>query len=113
FPRAGVYRDEQLMSDDSQLLRHYTEEGSETAFTEFVRRHIDLVFAAASRRMTGDTHAAADVTQQVFIAASRHARALAHHPRLTGWLYTTTQTPCSTTCATNNADGNTSRRSRP
>src|SRR5437870_1014366 len=79
------------MSDDVELLRKYAEERSEAAFAEFVRRHIDLVFAAASRRMTSDTHGAADVTQQVFIAAAKHARALARHPRLTGWLYTTTR----------------------
>jgi hypothetical protein len=34
------------MSDEIELLRRYAEEGSEEAFRELVRRHIDLVYAA-------------------------------------------------------------------
>ncbi|MSU47871.1 MAG: sigma-70 family RNA polymerase sigma factor [Opitutus sp.] len=79
------------MIDDAELLRRYAAEKSEAAFAEFVRRQIGLVYAAASRRLGGDTHGAADVTQQVFIAALRHARELARHPGVTGWLYTTTR----------------------
>lgn len=76
---------------DSELLRRYVEEGSEPAFAELVRRHLDLVYAAALRRLGGDAHAAADVAQQVFIALARQASALTRCPVLPGWLYTTTR----------------------
>lgn len=79
------------MSDDAELLRRYSEEDSEEAFAEFVRRNINLVYGAALRRTGGGPHRADDVTQQVFIAAARKARSLARHPGLTGWLYTATR----------------------
>lgn len=79
------------MTDDPELLRRYAEEDSEPAFAEFVQRHVDLVYSAAVRRLNGDTHRAADVTQQVFVAAARHARSLAARPVITGWLYTATR----------------------
>src|SRR3954468_2537673 len=80
------------MVDDAELLRCYAEEKSEAAFAEWVQRHVDLVYSAALRRLQGDAHAAADVTQQVFTAAARQARALARdHVVLPGWLYRTTR----------------------
>jgi DNA-directed RNA polymerase specialized sigma24 family protein len=50
-----------------------------------------LVYFAALRRMCGDAQGAGDVTQHVFIAAVRHARHLARHPGIVGWLYLTTR----------------------
>lgn len=47
---------------DSQLLGAYMEHGSEPAFGELVRRHVDLVYSAALR-MVCDSHLAEDVTQ--------------------------------------------------
>lgn len=41
------------MVDDQQLLRDFVKDGSETAFTELVTRHVNLVYSAALRR-TGD-----------------------------------------------------------
>lgn len=79
------------MTDDAQLLRRYAEEGSEPAFAEFVARSLPLVYSAALRRMSGDTHRAREVSQQVFIAAARHARQLSRHDQLTAWLYTATR----------------------
>lgn len=81
-----------MQSDpDAMLLRRYVAEGDEKAFAEFVRRRIDGVYAAALRRVGGDTHLAQDVTQQVFVALARRASALVDHPDITGWLYTTTR----------------------
>lgn len=79
------------MKDEAALLRHYAEEGSQEAFAELVRRHLDLVYAAALRRTGGDTHLAHDVTQQVFIALARHARKLSRHTVLSAWLHTATR----------------------
>ena len=45
------------MNDDATLLQRYSDEGSETAFTELVRRHADLVYGAALRR-TGENRRA-------------------------------------------------------
>jgi RNA polymerase sigma factor (sigma-70 family) len=79
------------MTDDAELLRRYARERSEDAFGEFVCRHVALVYSAALRRLDGDAHSAADITQQVFIAAARRPAALARHPHLSGWLYASTR----------------------
>jgi RNA polymerase sigma factor (sigma-70 family) len=73
---------------DQQLLREYAERHSEAAFSELVRRHVDLVHSAA-KRMTGDAHSAEDVTQSVFMALAQNAARLSRHPVLSGWLHTT------------------------
>ena len=65
------------MIEDTELLRRYAEENAEPAFAELVQRHLDLVYSAALRRLAGDAHSAADVTQQVFTALARQAGALA------------------------------------
>jgi RNA polymerase sigma factor (sigma-70 family) len=75
---------------DPQLLRDYTARRSEAAFTELVRRHVDLVYSAALR-MVCDAHLAEDVTQGVFVALAQNARQLMEHPVLSGWLHRTTQ----------------------
>lgn len=77
------------MSDDSTLLRQYVTEGSEAAFAELVRRHIDLVHSVALRQVNGDSHRAEDVTQGVFCELARKAPQLLRHRALSGWLYTT------------------------
>lgn len=79
------------MTDDVELLRQYARDGSEAAFAELVRRHLDLVYSAALRRVGGDAHLAQDVVQRVFIALARQAAALGEHPVLIGWLYTTSR----------------------
>ena len=77
--------------DDSELLRRYAEQRSEAAFAELVRRHLDLVYSAALRRLNGDAHAAADVAQQVFTALAQQSASLPRDAVLPGWLYTTTR----------------------
>ena len=75
-------------STDQKLLREYAERRSETAFTELVRRHVDLVHSAAFR-MTGQAPAAQDVSQAVFLALAQNAARLVDHPVLSGWLHCT------------------------
>jgi len=74
-------------STDSSLLRDYIA-GSEAAFTELVRRHVDLVYAAALR-MVVDAHFAEDITQATFVALSTNARDLVGRSSISGWLHRT------------------------
>jgi len=73
---------------DQQLLRDFAERRSEVAFTQLVRRYVDLVHSAAFR-MTGEAHSAQDVTQAVFVTLAQNAARLTQHPVLSGWLHTT------------------------
>jgi RNA polymerase sigma factor (sigma-70 family) len=75
------------MTEDSQLLRRYTEERAEPAFGELVTRHIDLVYSAALRVAGGDRHLAQDVAQRVFADLARKATSLPRGVVLAGWLY--------------------------
>jgi RNA polymerase sigma factor (sigma-70 family) len=75
---------------DQQLLREYADKKSEAAFAQLVRRYVDLVYSVALR-LVPDSHAAKDVTQDVFVALARNARQLASHPVLAGWLHQTTR----------------------
>ena len=84
---------------DSQLLRAFTEQHSDPAFAELVRRHIDLVHSAALR-MVCDTHLAQDVTQAVFIALAKNAAQLTKRPILSGWLHRTAQNIAAQTVRT-------------
>src|SRR6185369_7007106 len=61
---------------------------SEDAFAEIVRRHIRLVYSAALRQL-GNSHAAEEVTQAVFIILARKAGGLRRDVPLSGWLYET------------------------
>jgi RNA polymerase sigma factor (sigma-70 family) len=76
------------MTPDNELLRRYAQTGSEDAFAELVRRHVNLVYSAALRQVNGDTHLAQDVAQTVFTDLARKAGSLARRESLTGWLYT-------------------------
>lgn len=79
------------MTDDAELLRDYVEAHSERAFTELVRRHVNLVYFAALRRVGSDAHLADDVTQKVFADLARKASSLKDRSVITGWLYTSTR----------------------
>jgi RNA polymerase sigma factor (sigma-70 family) len=78
------------MVDDAQLLRRYVESRSEEAFAELVDRHLGLVYHAAARQLGGDTHAAQDIAQTVFLLLAEKARPLIGHPCLAAWLHATT-----------------------
>src|SRR5947207_5757535 len=76
------------MATDTDLLRSYARDRSESAFTELVRRHINLVHSAALREAHGDASMAEDITQAVFAKLARKASSLVRHRALAGWLYT-------------------------
>jgi RNA polymerase sigma factor (sigma-70 family) len=77
--------------DDAALLHAYVRERDEAAFSELVRRHVDLVHTAAFRRVGGDARKAQEVTQQVFIDLAKKAAALTRHPALPAWLHRSTR----------------------
>jgi RNA polymerase sigma factor (sigma-70 family) len=79
------------MTTDRELLRRYTREKSQDAFTEIVRRHVDLVYGAALRRLCGDASLAKDVTQKVFTALAAKADSPHKITHLSAWLYGTTR----------------------
>lgn len=75
---------------DMALLQEYARSGSESAFSELVRRYIDLVHSAALRQLR-NPDLAQDVTQAVFIVLARKAGRLPENTVLSGWLLTTTR----------------------
>ncbi len=72
---------------DTELLRQYAQEGSQEAFTQLVRQHVDVVYSAARRQARGDAHLAEEITQQVFILLAQKAKTLSDDVLLGGWLY--------------------------
>src|SRR6266487_3247003 len=76
------------MATDTELLRSYARDRSESAFTELVQRHINLVHSAALREAHGDASMAEDITQAVFAELARKSSSLVRHPAIAGWLYT-------------------------
>jgi RNA polymerase sigma factor (sigma-70 family) len=78
---------------DRELLDQLSRDRSEAAFTELVRRHIDLVHSAALRQL-GDADTARHITQQVFLLLAREAGRLPAAVILSGWLYRTTRHLC-------------------
>lgn len=73
--------------DDLQLLGWFATERSEAAFAELVRRHLDMVYATALRRVGGDRQLAEDVAQNVFADLARKAATLDGRTMLAGWLH--------------------------
>ncbi|PTY08157.1 hypothetical protein DB347_00800 [Opitutaceae bacterium EW11] len=76
---------------DSELLRRFAGNRDQTAFGEFVRRHLDLVYSTALRGLAGDAHLAHDVVQSVFTDAARKADRLAGHALPSAWLHASTR----------------------
>ena len=80
----------EMHADDMDLVREFAVSGSEAAFATLVRRHVNLVYSAALRRL-GNAPEAEEVAQIVFIILARKARGLRRGTILSGWLYQTAQ----------------------
>lgn len=74
-----------MTTDDWELLRAYGD-GSEAAFAELVRRHVDHVYSTALRRVN-DPMTAQDVVQRVFCLLARKGMSLEASGSLIGWLH--------------------------
>src|SRR5205823_7769746 len=75
-------------ADDRALLAGYASGRDEEAFAALMRRHADLLYSAAARRV-GDRHLAEDVTQAVFMILAKKPRAARRTSPLSAWLLTT------------------------
>lgn len=73
--------------DSRELLHQFAREHCESAFSEIVQRHIDVVYSAALRILNGDTHLAQDVTQLVFSDLVRKAGSLPSNVVVPAWLH--------------------------
>ena len=78
----------QMQLDDMEMVRQFARSGSEEAFAELVRRHVNLVYSVAWRQL-GNPHDAEEVAQAVFIILARKAADLREGTVLSGWLYQT------------------------
>lgn len=81
------------MSSDLELLESFAHNGDEHAFASLVTRHLNLVYSAAMRQVSGNVHSAQDVAQKVFLSLATKSASvlpgLRNGQPLVGWLYTT------------------------
>jgi RNA polymerase sigma factor (sigma-70 family) len=73
---------------DFELLREFVRHSRQPAFADVVRRHLDLVYATALRKVE-DPGAAEEVAQNVFAALARKAWQFGPDDSLPAWLYRT------------------------
>jgi RNA polymerase sigma factor (sigma-70 family) len=79
------------MSDtDLQLLARYVRDRAEDAFTQIVRRHLNLVYSAALRQVRSP-QLAEEISQSVFTDLAREATRLKPGTVLTAWLFQVTR----------------------
>ena len=78
------------MTSDLDLLGQYARNKAQDAFTEIVRRHVDLVYSAAVRQVRSP-QLAEEVAQSVFTDLARNAGKLKPDTVLTAWLYQVTR----------------------
>ena len=78
------------MTEDLELLGQYARNQAQDAFTEIVRRHVDLVYSAALRQVRSP-QLAEEVAQSVFTDLARNAGTLQPDTVLTAWLYQVTR----------------------
>jgi RNA polymerase sigma factor (sigma-70 family) len=77
-------------SSDHDLLRAFAHDRSQLAFSELVRRHVDLVYSAA-RRQVRSPQLAEEIAQSVFIDLARDAAKISAAQPLAAWLHVVTR----------------------
>ena len=75
-----------MSSGDLELLKEFAREGSQDAFAELVRRHLDLVYST-SLRLVRSPELAQEVAQSVFTDLAHNASNLKPATILAAWLY--------------------------
>src|SRR5881392_95390 len=76
--------------DDFELLQSYALRKTEDAFRLLTERYVNLVYSAAARQM-GNSDAAKDVTQAVFLTLAAKSGTISRKTALAGWLLRTTR----------------------
>src|SRR5204862_6444818 len=71
---------------DFELLQRFTRDGEQSAFADVVRRHLNLVYGTALRKLE-DPGAAQEVAQNVFAVLARKAWGFAPDDSLPAWLH--------------------------
>jgi len=89
FRRQSIGKDMNGRRSDFELLRAFVRNGDQGAFGDVVRRHIDLVYATALRKVE-NTGAAEEVAQNVFSALAGKAWRFTPDDSLPAWIYKTT-----------------------
>jgi RNA polymerase sigma factor (sigma-70 family) len=72
--------------NDLELLRQYSQQGEQAAFTAVVARHVDLVYSVARRHVASDA-LAQEITQAVFLDLARSAGTLRPDSHVASWLH--------------------------
>jgi RNA polymerase sigma factor (sigma-70 family) len=75
-----------MTANDLDLLRQFTRDQSQDAFTALVNRHVNLVYSAALRQVRSP-QLAEEIAQSVFADLARDAGKLKPDTILTAWLY--------------------------
>jgi RNA polymerase sigma factor (sigma-70 family) len=75
-----------MIESDLDLLNRYSREGSEAAFEEVVRRHVDLVFSVAIRKVRSQ-QLAEEVVQSAFLDLAKCIHRLKPETVVSAWLY--------------------------
>ncbi len=78
------------MTSDSDLLRQFARDHAQDAFTELVKRHVNLVYSAALRQVRSP-QLAEEIAQSVFADLAHAALKLKPDTILTAWLYAVTR----------------------
>src|SRR5436190_19932310 len=79
-----------MSENDLELLARYSRDGSEDAFAEVVRRHVDVVYSAALRTVRS-RELAEEAAQAAFTDLARGAEKLAPDTIVAAWLYEVTR----------------------
>jgi len=79
-----------MTANDLDLLRQFTRDHAQDAFTALVQRHVNLVYSAALRQVRSP-QLAEEVAQSVFADLARDAAKLKPDTVLTAWLYAVTR----------------------
>lgn len=74
------------MPYDRELLQDFVRENSQAAFRQLVERHSHWLYSVCLRRL-GDSAAAEDATQAVFIALAQRAPSLMNEKTIGPWLH--------------------------
>src|SRR5712671_4219464 len=86
--RGSLWLEMSERQSDFALLREFVRNGRQPAFATLARRHLDLVYATAMRKVE-DSGGAEEIAQNVFSALAGKAWQFAPDGSLPAWLHKT------------------------